>query len=246
MNTLQQTALTAVKDLSSALPVEGKVEVLNHLLGELNAKDLKKLSPEARQALLVLLPEGEKSKGVVAEATVAPHKLCNLEVQEIALGTQVTFTIPKGMSGKMVLDAIEKANPRAEGDGVVWPDSALLKDVGLSDIVDQDTKYTTTVCFNSNNRNRSEQATYLKDNGLGFTDRWITTVAAALYRDANGFPEDRFEIGTSKDKGDLFKGKVARARSGAVGSYADGVYAYSDNVGPRFADVVAAGSSPSN
>ena len=251
MNTQQQTVLKAIQDLTDSLPVEGRLAVADHVLSGLAAKDLKKLSPKARQDLLATLPKGDQAQsgaqGVVTDTTVAPHKMCNLEVLEVALGTQVTFTIPKGKSGKMVLDAIEKANPRSPGDGVVWPGSALLKDAGLNDIVAEDTKYTTTVCFNSNNRNRSEQATYLKENGLGFTDRWITTVAAALYRDANGFPEDRSEIGTSKDKGDLFKGKVARARSGAVWSHANGVSGGNDSR-DDFRDglVVAAGSSPSN
>jgi hypothetical protein len=253
MNTQEQTVKKAIQDLTDSLTVEGRLAVAEHVLSRLAAKDLKKLSPKARQDLLATLPKGDQpqsgAQGVVTDTTVAPHKMCNLKVLKIALGTQVTFTIPKGMSGKMVLDAIEKSNPRSPGDGVVQPESALLKDAGLSDIVAEDTKYTTTVCFNSSYRNRNQQASYLKDNGLGFTDRWITTVAAALYRDANGFPENRSKIGTSKDKGDLFKGLVARARSGVVGSTNRGVSAdFCFSCRDAFFDgyVIAAGSSLSN
>jgi hypothetical protein len=195
------------------------------------------------------LPEESKAPRTKTTKTIAPHKMCSLSVRELALDmAEVSFTIPKGMSGEMVLAGIEKANPRAAGDGVVWPDSVLLKDAGLSKVMTEDTTFTITVCFESNNRNKDEQVDYLKKHDLVPTDRAILTLAAALYRDEKGFPSNRNDIGTSKDHGDLFKGKVVRALSGALSSFLHGLddYArfYIDDL--RNAAVVAAGSSPSN
>jgi len=151
-----------------------------------------------------------------------PSNLCGLQVTDIDLGTQVSFTIPKGMSGRAVIDLIEKANPRSPRspqEGVVSPSSALLKDSGLNDTVSEDTKYTFVVCTKANFRTRGQHDTYLAENGLDSVPRWVLTVGAALFRDQKGFPTDRSNIGTAQDEGDLFKGQVVRARSGAVASH---------------------------
>lgn len=193
------------------------------------------------------MPDTDERIKIVEETPhkEAPHKMCNLKIKQVAFGTQVTFTIPKGMSGKMVLDAIERANPRPPGAGIVSPDSfnLLLKDAGLNKVVAENTEFTTTLCFDSNFRNRSEQAIYLRNKGLGFTDRWILTVAAALCKDANGLlPAGSTDIGTSKDNGDLFKGKVVRAGVGSLYTF-DGIREdnfYFDVFG--YDAVIAAGS----
>ena len=57
MNSQQETALKTIKDLTDSLPKDGQVAVLDHLLGKLSAADLGILSPDARQALLTMLPE---------------------------------------------------------------------------------------------------------------------------------------------------------------------------------------------
>ena len=177
------------------------------------------------------------------QTSIKPSDLCNLQVSKVALGTEVTFTIPKGMSGKDVLALSEQANPRQPGDGVVYPGSALNNDEGLDTKVTEDTKYTFTVCEKSYNRTRREQEAYLADNKLTAVPRFVLTVGAALFRDREGFPENRGDIGTSKDKGDLFKAKYVRACSGGVGSCAYGLRGvHGDDDGLAYGLVVVAGA----
>ena len=56
MNTQQQTVLKVVTDLTSSLPTDGKVAVLEHVFLQISSYDLAKLTPAARQALLKVLP----------------------------------------------------------------------------------------------------------------------------------------------------------------------------------------------
>lgn len=199
-------------------------------------------NPDKLQALLNKLEQTVPTGNPNTAIALKPSDICNLEVTQIALGTQCSFTIPKGMSGKAVLALIEKANPRAEGDGVVWPGSVLLDDKGLNEVAREDKKYTFTVCTRSNNLDRNGQGHYLKDNDLEWTDRAILTLGAALFRDKVGFPENRSDIGTANDSGDLFKGNWVRARSGALASIADGLHDAYDWDAHALHIVVAAGS----
>ena len=216
---------------------------LNFAVEQLRAGK-EELSIEQLSDLQDLVAQYSKGPGETAsqKTAVKPSDLCNLQVSKTALGTEVTFTIPKGMSGKEVVELIEKANPRQPGDGVVYPQSNLLTDEGLNTKVAEDTKYTFTVCEKSYNRTRREQEAYLADNSLTAVPRFVVTVGAALYRDREGFPEDRGSIGTNKDNGDLFKSKWVRARSGGVMSDGDGLdadYALDGSAGDR---VVVAGA----
>jgi len=128
----------------------------------------------------------------------------------------------------MVLGAIEKANQRSLGCEVtsyVFPPYTSSPKVGDLEtiVVAQNTNFSTTICFDSNNLTRHEQYSYLKDNGLDFTDRWILAIAAALYRFEYGFPPSVFDIGTSRGKGDLFNGYVIRDYSGTL-KYENGIH----------------------
>ena len=176
-------------------------------------------SPEALTRVNALLDAGLQALITI----IKPSNLFSLEVTNVALGTHVSFTIPKGMSGKMVLDLIEKANPRAHGHGVVWAKSGLLDDAGLENAVGESTKFTFTVCTNFVDKTPPQQESYLAANDLGPVPRWVLTVGAALFRDQNGFPEKGFDIGTEGDNGDLFKGKVVMTASGSVTSHGIGL-----------------------
>jgi hypothetical protein len=57
MSIQQQAIVKAVNDLADSLPAKGKMEVLEHLLSTVDAKDLKGLSAEGRQQFLSILPE---------------------------------------------------------------------------------------------------------------------------------------------------------------------------------------------
>jgi len=219
--------------------VQTRSEVLANVLREAVEQSG---NPERLQALLDRLEQAVPTTSVNTAAALKSSDMCNLGVTQTALGTECSFTIPKGMSGKAVLALIERANPRAEGDGVVWPSSELLNDKGLNDVAKEDRKYTFTVCTRSNNLDRNGEGRYLKENNLEWTDRAVLTLGAALFRDKMGFPAERSEIGTASDQGDLFKGLVVRARSGALASHAGGLgdYIYWDDLASHL--VVAAGS----
>lgn len=125
----------------------------------------------------------------------------------------------------------------------------LYNDEGVEDVL----KETKVITFTPGVKNSSNKAKFgdasqdvlLKDNGMDWVDRPYITAACGAFREAKGFPRDADNIGSTTDRGDLLKGLVARARSGAVGSLAYGVGDYYDG-DFRFDGVVAAGSSPSN
>lgn len=225
---------TTLADVVTA--VQTRSEILANVLREAVEQSG---NPERLQALLAQLEQTVPTAKPSTTVALKPSDMCNLDVTQTALGTQVSFTIPKGMSGKAVLALIEKANPKAEGDGVVWPGSALLGDKGLNDVAKQ---YTFTVCTRSNNLDRNGQGRYLKENDLEWTDRAVLTLGAALFRDKMGFPENRADIGTANDSGDLFKGNWVRARSGALTSIAFGLDDDDGWDGGANRGVVAAGS----
>ena len=74
------------------------------------------------------------------------------------------------------------------------------------------------------------------------TDRPLITIAAGLFRLANGFPSNDTDIGTKNDKGDLLQDYAVRARSGALGSISRGLYVFIWDGGNALDFVVAAGS----
>lgn len=242
----QETVVKAASDLVCALPIAAKIEVLNHLIVQLGDTNLTGLSRESRELLLRALPTSEKPAGVSSTALlalhIAPHKLCSLEVIGTHLGRDVTFVVPEGMSGRQILDEIEKANPRGKGDGVVCAGSGLLCDDELDTVANSDVLVKLSVCFTFNSLTRSEQYDQLEENYLEFAPRWAVTLAAALYRDANGFPADRSDIGTSNDKGDLFQGLWVRAETGTFYTDQDGLGACGFRDGRRSRGVAAVGS----
>lgn len=249
MQIKEQKVVGQVQELSTSLSTAGKLEVLNHLIGQLSGKNLEGLSAESRERLLRVFSEVREPEIATtrqAALGIAPHKLCRLEVSETRLGRDVSFVIPQGMSGRQILEAIEKANPRAPGDGVVWPKSALLRDDELDTVAFSDVQVKVTVFFTFNNLTRSEQHARLAEKHREFTPRWAVTLAAALYRDANGFPSDRSGIGKSRDAGDLFKGFWVREASGALSTDQAGISVRDWSGAPRYAFVVAAGSPLSN
>jgi hypothetical protein len=180
-------------------------------------------NPDKLRELLDRLEQTVPTAKPNTAIALKPSDMCNLGVAQTALGTECSFTIPKGMSGKAVLALIERANPRAEGDGVVCPNSKLLAGRGLDDVAKNDIRCTFTVCARTDDYNRSRQGSYLIDHDLKWTDRVVLTLGAALFRDKMGFPENRSDIGTANDSGDLFKGKSVRARFGYLVSKAHGL-----------------------
>lgn len=142
------------------------------------------------------------------------HELCKLVVKQVPLGLQVSFTIPEGMCGEDILSIIARNNPRRSGEGIVAHKSPLWKDKGLAIRVERNTDFTFIICEQSRGRDVYAQGSYLKANDMEWVPRWIVTIGAALFRDQNKFPENKKHIGTSADKGDLFKGRTIRTRSG--------------------------------
>lgn len=101
MTTQHETVLKKVKDLSALLSAEGKVDVLNYLLGELTATDLARLSPTARQALLETLPEEQSKPTIEAVTGEAPSiRQSFIEKYEVRVlaDSQIALTLPLGTS----------------------------------------------------------------------------------------------------------------------------------------------------
>lgn len=100
----------------------------------------------------------------------------------------------------------------------------LLQDAGMETVPQKDIVHECVPLVNdSNNRGRSDQEQLLKDNQMETVDRPVLTISAGLQRLNKGDPIDSSDIGTAIDEGDIFKGQVTRARSGALASYVDGV-----------------------
>lgn len=139
---------------------------------------------------------------------------------------KVTFVIPKGVSGEMICQEVEKANPREDRVlGVVTPMGRLLKDPGLTDIASTDTTVTFYLCLDTEGLSRGAKEIYVERNGLKLADRWMLTIGGALFRDENGLPEDIMQFQTPEDKGDLFRGKEIMAEPGGICSSINGLAA---------------------
>ena len=91
----------------------------------------------------------------------------------------------------------------------------------------------------STNRHRSQTITLdgqkrishedlLSQHGLVEEPNDVVRVMAGMFRLAHGFPANKDDIGTERDKGDVFEGKLARTKqgssSGSAASCQDGVY----------------------
>ena len=151
------------------------------------------------------------------------RKLCNLQVSKKWLGRQVTFTIPAGRKGREVLEAIQDANPRANGRGIISIGCCLLTDDALNTPVKEATSITFVICRRAYGMERHRQEDYLARHGLQPVPLWIAAVGAALYRDRHGFPAYDDQIGTPQDRGDLFKSKWVRTESEAIQGWAAGL-----------------------
>ena len=74
---------------------------------------------------------------------------------------------------------------------------------------------------------RISQEALLSEHGLVQVPNHVVRAVAGMYRVAQGFPDTEGHIGTERDTGDVFEGKVARTQrgssSGSAASYPDGV-----------------------
>jgi hypothetical protein len=78
-----------------------------------------------------------------------------------------------------------------------------------------------------NGEERISQEALLSAHGLVQVPNDVVRAVAGMYRVAQGFPDTQGDIGTERDKGDVFEGKVARTKrgssSGSAASYQGGV-----------------------
>lgn len=196
-------------------------QLVGALLKEANAG-----SVEALSRLEALLDVGLRSPPMPSEPFCPVARgvaRADLQIREVDLGTQVTFTIPKGMCGSQFINVTDMASLRSHRLQVVQSYSLLKEDAALFDVTRESTTYTFTICWESNNRTHSQQAEYLKENNLEPVPRWILTIGAALVRHQSGFFEDRSGLGATNDRGDLFRGKVVRAGDGYVATFKMGI-----------------------
>lgn len=261
MSIQHQAIVKAVNGLTDSLPAKGKMEVLEHLLGTVEAKDLKGLSAEGRQQLLSLYPEvpassaqpsvlAPRQRGQFAEAYSGEH--CKLEVRSTKLGREVRLTLNAGSTLEKAFDEINAKSQEKYGRDAIYRGN-LYKDAGIKDVIKESTVITfIPVLKNSANRVKfgtdaeTSHEALLKKHGLDFVDRPYQTAAAGAYRIAKGFKEG-VSVGSTEDKGDLFEGLVARSRSGAVGTYVYvGVDVYGINVDARHDFLVVSGRASSN
>lgn len=261
MSIQHQAIVRAVNGLTDSLPAEGKMEVLEHLLGTVAAKDLKGLSAEARQQLLSLYPEvpassaqpsvsAPRQRGQFAEAYSGEH--CKLEVRSTKLGREVRLTLNAGSTLEKAFDEINAKAQEKYGRDAIYRGS-LYNDAGVKEVIKESTVITfIPVLKNSGYRVKfgtdaeTSHEGLLKKHGLDFVDRPYQTAAAGAYRIAKGFKLG-VTVGSSEDKGDLFEGLVARSRSGAVGTGGNGgVYGCDYRDAFRFANLVVSGRASSN
>lgn len=164
-----------------------------------------------------------KAEPYTAPALIEKYKF---ETFETALGTGYRFTQPEGVTLLSVAAEINKVSQELIGRDAIYQ-GVLLQDDGMNTVPQKDIVHECVPLVNkSNNRRRGDQEQFLKDKGTTTIDRPVLTISAGLQRLNKGDPTDSSDIGTSKDEGDIFKGQVTRARSGALASDNDGVDAY--------------------
>ena len=260
MNLQQQKAevLDLVGELAKA-PQNAEAITAEFLMSRLQGKKLDELPDGLRKLLLEILPQASATQGQTSISTptkrnqfseVYSGEHCKLEVRSSGrLGREVRLTINAGSSLEKAFDEINQKSQEKYGRDAIYK-GTLYNDEGVKEILKETKVITfTPVVKNSSNKAKfgdASQDALLKDSGMDWVDRPYITAATGAFRVAKGFPKDADNIGSETDRGDLLKGLVARARSGAVGSDGDGVddgYCY--GVARRDL-VVAAGSSPSN
>lgn len=209
-----------------------------------NYDGLQSLHPNAQKILYSMWP-------LSIQLYDAPlSKLCELELKEVPIGTEVNFVIRKGMSPRMILESIERVHGRGMRERLLQPDSflSLTNREILDQIFDKDTKFCTTICFALDSPNRELQEVQLESANLKPSEGWVVMLAAALVRDTVGFP--RLYIPTERhefvDKGDLFRGKNVRTQSEIVSSFRGTIicseYKYNFELYKNSNDLVPAGS----
>lgn len=257
----QQAIVKAVNELTDSLHPKGKMEVLEHLLGSVDIKDLEELSGGGRQQLLSLLskipgynPQPPVSiptrRGQFVEVYSGEH--CKLEVRSTRLGREVRLTMNVGSTVEKAFDEIN-ANGQERYNRDVIHRGSLYEDAGVKDVV----KETTVITFipvlkNSKNRAKfgSDPGTshegLLKKHNLDFVDRPHQVAAAGAYRIAIGFRVGVY-IGSPEDDGDLFEGVVVRSRVGIVGTLDGyGVHGSDSSDSNAFSGLAVSGRASSN
>ena len=146
-----------------------------------------------------------------------PYKLCKLKVNSTSLGTLISFTMPRNLSPRKLLNLIQEANAEHEGtdplDLIPGDKSAterdlrpdLMRQPGMFNVFEADTTYTFTILKSSGNLNRVCQEDYLMAKSLKPVDTWIIFIGSALCWD--------------KSRLDLFQGYSVRCRQGQILSY---------------------------
>lgn len=218
----------AVADVSATIGVTPALAPLLLKLLEEAGDDPAKLNALVETALTGIkdaLPSTVKSDTAKAEPYTAPAliKKYKFETFETALGTGYRFTQPNGVTLLDVAAEINKVSQELIGRDAICQ-GVLLQDAGMETVPQKDIVHECVPLVNdSNNRGRSDQEQLLKDNQMETVDRPVLTISAGLQRLNKGDPIDSSDIGTAIDEGDIFKGQVTRARSGALASYVDGV-----------------------
>jgi len=259
MNLQKQKAqvLDFVGELAKA-PQNAETIAAEFLMLRLQGQDFDQLPDGLRKVLLAILPQASATEGQPSVSMptkrsqfseVYSGEHCKLEVKSSGrLGREVRLTINAGSSLEKAFDEINQKSQEKYGRDAIYR-GTLYNDEGVKEVLKETKVITfTPVVKNSSNKAKfgdTSQDALLKENGMDWVDRPYITAATGAFRVGKGFPKDADNIGSTTDKGDLLKGLVARARSGAVGSYDLGVFGHYYD-GHRFDDVVAAGSSPSN
>ena len=225
MSIQQQAAVKAVTDLTDSLPAEGQIEVLKYptnrdQFSEVYAGEHCKL--EVRSARL----------GREVRLTINAGSTLEKVFDEINQKSQEKYGRDAIYRGTMYNNQERREmEQQVYGRAEIYR-GTLYADEGVNDVL-KETKVIifTPVIENSEDKvkfgnallgNASHDA-LLKENGMDWVDRPYITAATGAFRVAEGFPEDARLIGSTTDKGDLLKGMVARARSGSVRSFDDGV-----------------------
>ena len=260
MNLQQQKAqvLDLVGELAKA-PQNAEAITAEFLMSRLQGEKLDQLPDGLRKLLLEILPQASVTEGQTSISTptkrnqfseVYSGEHCKLEVKSSGrLGREVRLTINAGSSLEKAFDEINQKSQEKYGRDAIYRGD-LYSDEGVKEILKETKVITfTPVVKNSSNKDKfgdASQDALLKENAMDWVDRPYITAATGAFRVGKGFPKEADNIGSTTDRGDLLKGLIARARSGAVRSDDYGVIGYIYHDDNCYDFVVAAGSSPSN
>ena len=177
------------------------------------------------------LPPTAKSEPAKSEPYTAPALIekYKFETFKTDLGIGCKFTQPKGVTLLSMAKEINKVSLERLGRNAISK-GILLKDAGMKTFPQKAIEHEFVPIVNDSNQHKhSNQEQFLKDKCMVAVDRAVLTISAGLYRLNKGDPMDLSHIGTPYDNGDIFKGHVSRARSGAVVSEVYGVDAFDDD-----------------